>query len=1079
MPSTTTGGSSVSIQGDNSTALATVEGTTVDGDIVLAGPINMIPSDKSTAAGANLIDMEGNLNGNLILNNGSSLINVGSGARGVTVLGPIGACDATALATVNQTCSATDVGTLVNEGGIQVTGTQTPNTKGGNVESGSAVVIGNSIFGGFVNEGPQTANGNVAGAIISGNGATLNNVATPVFLIDPGQTITATNGVVRGPAILGPVQLLVDPADGVTGQTSGYSFINHGSISAAPLDTDTSSLTMLIQGSSPTNYTCFGAPAASVAAGSCVTKATTGGVTTTVGGLLNTGTIAAQAITAENTTSSVSAVALEIGSYATIPRIVVSGELTSGTTTTPGNIIAQVSGPGGGSAAAIIIANLATVPEIDVLQRGTIEAAIATSTVSPTSDFATAKAPFSQSTVAIADQSGTLTLINNAGTIAALNTVQTPGAGAVVGNSSHAIDMLANTLGGITINNSGTIEGDVYFGSAGNNDTLNVGNVGASGVANPATGLTNTPNAYASVSQRIDSNNSGSAPTTEITTISFGSGTNQTLHVGGFGFVNSVILAQAGALNVTVDPNGQLFVANTATTGSLYANNFNITGGILGLNITQGTSSSTPVVQANTASISSTARIGLQFGGFISSGTTLASVSNPTPQIITLISASSLSIAPATLNADNASLATAIPFLFESPSNVEPGSVAPQPLSTGTSGTNQTLLLTLLPRSPGAKNADGTAGLGLSGDAFNMFPYTAKALANDPLLGAAIASNLTVTNGVGTPVLNIAASQQKSQQVFSQFTPDVSGGTRLVAIMLTDQATGPVASRQRLLRSYGNQTGELTLWAEEFAGSINNKGRVDGQATLTAFKDHGWGFAMGMDAGSAKGGWYGGALTYYSGDVSETSPRASITHEQWYMLTGYTDWRGKHVFLDTSLNLGYASLSGNRTLIIGDQNRDAQGKRAALCRFPVASIPARSSIPACCRSPRMSAWMACRCARKAIPRPMAVTVWTWKWHLTTPVRCAALPGLRLQAQYVGVRRFPDAGSAAWLSLRFRQYAGEAQSRFCQHRRPVGAGQCPDLCRSRSGFRHGGGRRQPDGRHRHLVVRRQLRLAARQ
>ena len=62
-----------------------------------------------------------------------------------------------------------------------------------------------------------------------------------------------------------------------------------------------------------------------------------------------------------------------------------------------------------------------------------------------------------------------------------------------------------------------------------------------------------------------------------------------------------MILAQQGALNVTVDPNGQLFVANTATTGSLYANNFNINGGILGLNITQGTSSSTPVVLANTA----------------------------------------------------------------------------------------------------------------------------------------------------------------------------------------------------------------------------------------------------------------------------------------------------------------------------------------------------------------------------------------------------------------------------------------------------------------------------------------------
>ena len=131
----------------------------------------------------------------------------------------------------------------------------------------------------------------------------------------------------------------------------------------------------------------------------------------------------------------------------------------------------------------------------------------------------------------------------------------------------------------------------------------------------------------------------------------------------------------------------------------------------------------------------------------------------------------------------------------------------PTPLALGTSGGNQTLTLTLLPRSTGATNADGTAGLNLSGAACNLFPYTAAALANDPDLGTAIASSLTVynsTNGASSGI-NIAASQQQAQQVFSQFAPDVSGGSRQVAIMITDQATGPVAARQRLLRSYGNQ----------------------------------------------------------------------------------------------------------------------------------------------------------------------------------------------------------------------------------------------------------------------------------
>ena len=72
----------------------------------------------------------------------------------------------------------------------------------------------------------------------------------------------------------------------------------------------------------------------------------------------------------------------------------------------------------------------------------------------------------------------------------------------------------------------------------------------------------------------------------------------------------------------------------------------------------------------------------------------------------------------------------------------------------------------------------------------------------------------------------MAASQQQAQQVFSQFAPDVSGGTREIAIMLTDQASGPVAARQRLLRSYSNEPGDTTLWGEEFTGQINNKGTL-------------------------------------------------------------------------------------------------------------------------------------------------------------------------------------------------------------------------------------------------------------
>ena len=59
------------------------------------------------------------------------------------------------------------------------------------------------------------------------------------------------------------------------------------------------------------------------------------------------------------------------------------------------------------------------------------------------------------------------------------------------------------------------------------------------GAANSATGVTNTPFSYASVSGRIVSTNSGNPPTAETSVINFGTGSGQKLHVGAFGYVNS------------------------------------------------------------------------------------------------------------------------------------------------------------------------------------------------------------------------------------------------------------------------------------------------------------------------------------------------------------------------------------------------------------------------------------------------------------------------------------------------------------------------------------------------------------
>jgi hypothetical protein len=191
---------------------------------------------------------------------------------------------------------------------------------------------------------------------------------------------------------------------------------------------------------------------------------------------------------------------------------------------------------------------------------------------------------------------------------------------------------------------------------------------------------------------------------------------------------------------------------------------------------------------------------------------------------------------------------------------------------------------------------------------------------------------MTVYNnpGVASSKINVAASQQQAQQAFTQFGPDTSGGAKQVAIMITDQATGPVAARQRLLRSYSKVPGEMTLWAQEFFGNINNKGRVSADGSLTNYKDHGFGFTLGMDSGSPRGGWFGGAFTFYSGDVSQTLPRATQTQTQWYMLSGYSHWKGRRLFVDTTLSVAYGDFVGRRDLSVGGVTRRAEGKRATL-----------------------------------------------------------------------------------------------------------------------------------------------------
>src|ERR1043166_3707986 len=130
----------------------------------------------------------------------------------------------------------------------------------------------------------------------------------------------------------------------------------------------------------------------------------------------------------------------------------------------------------------------------------------------------------------------------------------------------------------------------------------------------------------------------------------------------------------------------------------------------------------------------------------------------------------------------------------------------------------------------------------------------------------------------------------------------------------------------RALRMYAAQSGDATLWGQEFGNNLNQDASTD----TVGYRDTGFGFTLGLDGGNPSDGRYGGALTFYSGDVDEKTPRESKTNSEWAMLTGYTDWRGRGFFLDTQITGGYGHLDGKRYLSVGGVSRVAEGKRNTL-----------------------------------------------------------------------------------------------------------------------------------------------------
>lgn len=582
------------------------------------------------------------------------------------------------------------------------------------------------------------------------------------------------------------------------------------------------------------------------------------------GGFFNSGSIAASAFSDGKQQLPFSATALFINGYVNVNKGTVSSfALVNSNESNLGTISASVSGSTGGTATAILIGPNATLDSIDNL------GAIAATATTTDTVIGTLNA------FAIVDQSGTLATINNSGTISATATLLDNN-----GQIAVAADLSRNT-GGVQFTDSGIVAGDIRFGIG--NDVLVV-NGTPGGVAATVTGDI----AFGGTPDPDDSSNFDTL--TIGTNNSAGSVSGAVTETGG------------GRVRVTIGNLGSLTLRNTGK--SLFATDLSVANsGVLNLSLSNGFNqqadpTNPALVTAHNVTLSQGSVLNVSFGSFISTP-------GGNPAQFTLFNADT-AIAMGDPTAIKNSIEKTIPFLFLGTvcNYNTTGSFANDP-DCGPGPSTPALVLNLAPKTIGP---DPDTQIDLKGNAAKLFDQVNAALVEDDQLGAAIVTDVV--------------DQQTAQKAYSSFVPDVSGSSRAVAISITDQATGPVGARQRALRMYAGQPGGATLWGQEFVERLNSN-----RDNMDAFRATGFGFALGVDSGDPRNGRYGGALTFFSGDQNNKGPNFTKTTNEWYMLSGYTDWRGKGLFLDSQISAGYGRLNGKRFLRLDDPNNvDANGK---------------------------------------------------------------------------------------------------------------------------------------------------------
>ncbi len=682
-----------------------------------------------------------------------------------------------------------------------------------------------------------------------------------------------------------------------------YSLLNRGRITAAPEDANLSTTAIAIDGTGSST-----------------------GVTLT-NGIFNSGVISASSQTntdGPTLDTGMAVTAIQIGNFVTIGNgmggpssVATPYGLVNSNETGSGSISASFFGAESGEAVAILISGAPSAGTPSNLQSifnsGSITASATTTNLLlvPATQGGTGIGA-----IAIEDESGTLTNIFNTGTISATATQLDDNT-----QLALAIDVSSNVSTSVTVTDQATsgpaeIVGDIVFGTK--PATLNI------------TGLNSTDNAV--VVGSLTFNNENTAANDQINI-----GTNAEFSGQIFEAHNAAVditVANTGVLNyltsMPTNINSTVSQVPPRRTTPLNVGMLTVaTGGNLNISLSQGNNvnafptNNVTVLDANKAVIGGIGlnpTLSVTFGGFV--GTPAANGNASEFVLISVPAGNTFTIAPqelsllantydSALNPNAPPTPGGIPFLFTSAIctfNVA-GATGNQVCSGAApySPTNQELVLFLTPKT--------TTQLGLTGYAKQMFPFVNEALVNDNSLGAAMVTDIK--------------DQPTAQAAYASFAPDVSGATRATAISLTDSATNIVAARQRELRMYAGQEGDTTLWGQQFGERLSQSNTNN----LTGYNDSGFGFVLGMDDGDPIDGRYGGAFTFFTGGMSQKEPTSAKTASEYYLLTGYTDWRGKGLFIDTQLSAGYGNLKGRRYLTLTSLDgtstvaREADGNR--------------------------------------------------------------------------------------------------------------------------------------------------------